>query len=37
VKVGEQIEVQLKRGRLEATVDRHTLGVESLWPDLGVR
>ena len=33
VKVGEQIEVQLKRGRLEATVDRHTLGVESLWPD----
>ena len=34
VKVGEQIEVQLKRGRLEATVDRHTLGVESLWPDL---
>lgn len=34
VKVGEQIEVQLKRGRLEATVDRHTLGVESLWPEL---
>jgi exodeoxyribonuclease VII large subunit len=33
VKVGEQIEVQLKKGRLEATVDRHTLGVESLWPD----
>jgi len=32
VKVGEQIEVQLKRGRLEATVDRHTLGVESVWP-----
>jgi exodeoxyribonuclease VII large subunit len=32
VKVGEQIEVQLKRGKLEATVDRHTLGVESLWP-----
>jgi exodeoxyribonuclease VII large subunit len=32
VKVGEQIEVQLKRGRVEATVDRHTLGVESLWP-----
>ncbi len=32
VKVGEPIEVQLKRGRLEATVDRHTLGVESLWP-----
>ena len=34
VKVGEQIEVQLKRGRLEATVDRHTLGVESLWPEI---
>lgn len=33
VKVGEPIEVQLKRGRLEATVDRHTLGVESLWPE----
>ena len=33
VQVGEQIEVQLKKGRLEATVDRHTLGVESLWPD----
>jgi exodeoxyribonuclease VII large subunit len=33
VKVGEAIEVQLKRGRLEATVDRHTLGVESLWPE----
>jgi exodeoxyribonuclease VII large subunit len=32
VRVGDQIEVQLKRGRLEATVDRHTLGVESIWP-----
>jgi exodeoxyribonuclease VII large subunit len=32
VKVGDQIEVQLKKGRLEATVDRHTLGIESLWP-----
>ena len=37
VKVGEQIEVQLKRGRLEATVDRHTLGVESLWPEMEPR
>ena len=36
VQVGEQIEVQLKRGRLEATVDRHTLGVESLWPEIDV-
>lgn len=34
VQVGEQIEVQLKRGRLEATVDRHTLGIESTWPDV---
>jgi exodeoxyribonuclease VII large subunit len=34
VKVGEQIEVQLKRGRVEATVDRHTLGVESVWPEV---
>ena len=33
VQVGEQIEVQLKRGRLDATVDRHTLGVESVWPE----
>jgi exodeoxyribonuclease VII large subunit len=33
VQVGERIEVQLKRGRLEATVDSRTLGVESLWPE----
>jgi exodeoxyribonuclease VII large subunit len=32
VRVGDQIEVQLRKGRLEATVDRHTLGVESVWP-----
>jgi exodeoxyribonuclease VII large subunit len=32
VQVGEPIEVQLKRGRLECTVDARTLGVESLWP-----
>ncbi|MBV8517268.1 MAG: exodeoxyribonuclease VII large subunit [Acidobacteria bacterium] len=36
VKVGEPIEVQLRKGRLEATVDRHTLGVESLWPEVDV-
>jgi exodeoxyribonuclease VII large subunit len=36
VRVGDPIEVQLKKGRLEATVDRHTLGVESLWPELDV-
>lgn len=34
VQVGEHIEVQLKKGRLEATVDARTLGVESLWPDI---
>lgn len=33
VHVGEHIEVQLKRGRLNATVDSRTLGVESLWPE----
>jgi exodeoxyribonuclease VII large subunit len=32
VQVGEAIEVQLKKGSLECTVDRHTLGVESVWP-----
>ncbi|HEX6176777.1 MAG TPA: exodeoxyribonuclease VII large subunit, partial [Thermoanaerobaculia bacterium] len=32
VQPGEGIEVQLKRGRLECTVDARTLGVESLWP-----
>ena len=33
VGVGDPIEVQLKKGRLECTVDAKTLGVESLWPD----
>ncbi|HYC90259.1 MAG TPA: exodeoxyribonuclease VII large subunit [Thermoanaerobaculia bacterium] len=33
VQVGDPIEVQLKRGRLNATVDSRTLGVESLWPE----
>jgi exodeoxyribonuclease VII large subunit len=32
VKVGEAIEVQLKKGRLECTVDRHSMGLESIWP-----
>jgi exodeoxyribonuclease VII large subunit len=36
VQVGEPIEVQLKRGRLNATVDSRTLGVESLWPEVEV-
>jgi exodeoxyribonuclease VII large subunit len=33
VAVGDPIEVQLKKGRLECTVDSRTLGVESLWPE----
>ena len=32
VNIGEAIEVQLKKGRLECTVDRHSLGLESVWP-----
>jgi exodeoxyribonuclease VII large subunit len=32
VNVGDPIEVQLKKGRLNCTVDGRTLGVESLWP-----
>jgi exodeoxyribonuclease VII large subunit len=32
VNVGDPIEVQLKRGRLECTVDSKTMGVESVWP-----
>jgi len=34
VNVGDPIEVQLKRGSLQATVDARTLGVESLWPEV---
>jgi exodeoxyribonuclease VII large subunit len=33
VAVGDPIEVQLKRGRLNCTVDSRTLGLESLWPE----
>ena len=32
VKVGDPIEVQLKKGRLACTVDAQTIGVESIWP-----
>jgi len=32
VNVGEQIEVQLKKGRLECTVDGKTMGLETVWP-----
>lgn len=35
VQVGDPIEVQLKKGRLNATVDSRTFGVESLWPEIG--
>src|SRR5688572_1713227 len=34
VHIGDPIEVQLKKGRLNATVDSRTLGVESLWPEV---
>lgn len=34
VKIGEQIEIQLKRGRLAATVDGQTTGLESLMPKI---
>lgn len=33
VGIGEAIEVQLKKGRLECTVDRQSMGLETLWPD----
>ena len=33
VAVGDPIEVQLKKGRLNCTVDSQTLGVESVWPE----
>jgi exodeoxyribonuclease VII large subunit len=33
VAVGDPIEVQVKKGRLNCTVDSRTLGVESLWPE----
>ena len=34
VNVGEPIEVQLKRGAMQCTVDAKTLGIESVWPEL---
>jgi exodeoxyribonuclease VII large subunit len=34
VHVGERIEVQVKKGRMECTVDSRTLGVESVWPEI---
>jgi exodeoxyribonuclease VII large subunit len=35
VAVGEPIEVQLKKGRLECTVDAKTMGLETVWPTQG--
>jgi len=32
VGIGERIEVQLKKGRLECTVDGKTMGLETVWP-----
>jgi exodeoxyribonuclease VII large subunit len=41
VQVGDPIEVQLKKGAINCTVDGRTLGIESVWPvaadDSGVR
>lgn len=34
VRIGDPVEVQLKKGRLECTVDRTTMGLETIWPDL---
>ena len=34
VNVGDGIEVQLKRGTMQCTVDAKTLGIESVWPEL---
>ncbi len=35
VEIGDPVEVQLKRGRLQCTVDGKTLGLETLWPQSG--
>ena len=34
VQPGDAIEVQLKKGALNCTVDARTLGIESVWPEL---
>ncbi|HEY2830353.1 MAG TPA: exodeoxyribonuclease VII large subunit [Thermoanaerobaculia bacterium] len=33
VSIGDRIEVQLKKGALQCSVDAKTLGIESVWPD----
>jgi exodeoxyribonuclease VII large subunit len=35
VAIGEPIEVQLKTGRMECTVDAKTMGLETVWPTTG--
>jgi exodeoxyribonuclease VII large subunit len=35
VAIGDAIEVQLKTGRLECTVDAKTMGLETVWPTTG--
>jgi len=35
VAIGEPVEVQLKTGRLECTVDAKTMGLETVWPTTG--
>ena len=37
VAIGERIEVQLKKGALQCSVDAKTLGIESVWPDGTIR
>jgi exodeoxyribonuclease VII large subunit len=34
VNAGDAIEVQLKRGAMQCTVDAKTLGIESVWPEV---
>jgi exodeoxyribonuclease VII large subunit len=35
VAIGDPVEVQLKTGRLECTVDAKTMGLETVWPTTG--
>jgi exodeoxyribonuclease VII large subunit len=37
VAIGDRIEVQLKKGALQCSVDAKTLGIESVWPDGTIR
>ena len=33
ISIGQKIEIQVKRGRLDCTVDSTTMGLESVWPE----